>query len=786
MAAAEHGRDDPQRVAEHLAAGYATYPELRRRITQALLIELHRRGNTTVDEIHDRARRRALRRTPGAAAPDANAPTTRRLDRAEWEEVQRLTSEQAARAFSIAEIDDTINLVRKREEAQSLEEIANVSNVSFGLLARRVKDFCRLPEGQTQLPEQDSVAVRVALIRRFISEHLEFIGVAKHHLRIRDFDDLVDRIVGDEEGLGVIGGKAAGMLLGAKILSDAQAAEHNAPQIEIRVPESFYLRSDVIEQFLAHNGLSHFQDQKYKPLEEIRRDYPMVVELFKNAEFPPAMVARMRTILERLGDDPLIVRSSSLLEDRFRTAFAGKYRSVFVANQGDFEDRLHDLLGAIAEVYASILHPDPISYRRRHQLLDYSENMAILIQRLAGRRAGRYFFPVWAGVAVSHNFYRRNPRVRPDDGLARLVFGFGTRAVDRVSRDFPRLMPLGVPTLRPEIKARDIVHFSQREADAIDLEQGRLRTLPLDELLAGVERLPGIAHVCSTFEEGFMRPLVGDTLLGNPADLVVTFDRLAQSPYPTFLRWALQRLEQAYGTPVDIEFAYDGEHFYFLQCRPQSIGQPSGPVALPVGLEPERKIFSARRDIMTGSVHGIDAIVLVDPQAYTRLPGDEQRLGVAQLIHRLNHALAERRFVLMGPGRWGSRDLRMGVRVGYADINQTRMLIELADTSAGQFLEASFGSHFFHDLMESDIRYLALYPQDEHAIYNTGFLHETPNALTAILPDADGWEAIVRVIDIPRAARGLRLNVDMDGDHQRALGYLAPVERAAHETDDST
>ncbi|NJN64412.1 MAG: hypothetical protein HC882_05705 [Acidobacteria bacterium] len=315
--------------------------------------------------------------------------------------------------------------------------------------------FCSLPLGQSLLPESEAVAVRVSLIRHFISDQLEFIGVARQALTIRDFDELLGRVIGDDNGMGRIGGKAAGLLLARCILRRAKADDPNAPKLDIASPESWYLRSDVIERFLEHQGLYELQSHKYRPLEEIHNQYPLIVKMFKNAEFPPAIAAKLRVLLEEVGEHPLVVRSSSLLEDRFGAAFAGKYRSIFVANQGPIEARLAELVGAIAEVYASTLHPDPISYRRRHNLLDYGENMAVLIQKVVGQRYGKWFLPTWAGVAFSRNEFRRNPRVKAEDGIARIVLGLGTRAVDRVSTDFPRMIPLGVPTLRAEVRDVD-------------------------------------------------------------------------------------------------------------------------------------------------------------------------------------------------------------------------------------------------------------------------------------------------------------------------------------------
>jgi pyruvate,water dikinase len=762
---------------KHLEATLARFPDLRERIVRALLIALHSRGIITLEAIHGEAQQQSAGDDgTGCGDPDASKPAGRRWDAGERRAIAVLVKEHAARHFSREEIDDLVNLTRKREEAESLEEMANLPTVSLELLASKVKDFCRLPRGRSLLSPQESLAARVALIRKFISDQLEFIAVAKHHLRIRDFDDLVDRIIGRKDGMGLIGGKAGGMLLAERILAAAQEMDSAAPHLPFRTPKSFFLRSDVLEDFVRHNGLQHLLDQKYKSIEDIRYEFPMVLDLFRNADFPVDIQAQMATVLERVGTHPLIVRSSSLLEDRFGTAFAGKYRSLFVANQGTSGERLQELLGAVAEVYASTFHPDPISYRQRHGLLDYSENMGVLVQKLVGQHVGDLFLPVWSGVGFSRNPHRRSPRIRPEDGLARVVFGLGTRAVDRVASDFPRMIPLGLPSLRAEVGPEDLMRESQREVDAIDLKSGGFISLPLAEVLRRAPQVTGLGLVCSYREHGFVRPLAGDRPLAAPEDLLITFDRFgSSSPWPAFLRWCLQTLERAYGCPVDIEFASDGRELYLLQCRPQARYKEAPAVMIPTDVPEERRVFTARRDVVGGSIHGLTTVILVDPRAYHALATGEQRVGVAQVVRALNSRLASHPFALMGPGRWGSRDLRLGVRVGYADIHNARLLVEIAYRRNGYLPEVSFGSHFFQDLAESDIRYLALYPEEPGVKYDESFLCGGPNALTELLPAAAAYTDVVRVIDVPRVTGGMVLNVDMDAEHQEALGYLVPA-----------
>jgi hypothetical protein len=176
---------------------------------------------------------------------------------------------------------------------------------------------------------------------------------------------------------------------------------------------------------------------------------------------------------------------------------------------------------------------------------------------------------------------------------------------------------------------------------------------------------------------------------------------------------------------------------------------------------------------MPGSLHGIEFVVLIDPRDYDRLETEEERRRVGSAVSRLNERLAGRVFLLMGPGRWGTKDTRMGVYVSYADISNTRGLIEIARARGGYVPEVSFGSHFFQDLAESDILYLALYPDDEGSLFNEDFLHGSENALSKLLPEAASMERVVRLIDVRAATEGRVLNVDMDEDAQQALGYLA-------------
>lgn len=765
--------NDPEtesHVASRLEEHLRLRPALTELIQRELLKELHRRGIATIDSIHDQVRAQT---GPAVAevVDDPNQAERNRWDERERELVEQITRRTACKHFSVADIDDLVNLTMKREEVHNLEVVANRANVCFRELADIIQRFCSLPLGETRLAPAEVVGTRVALTRHFVSDQLEFIGIAKNHLHIRDFADITQRMVGSDGGIGRIGGKAGGMILAHRILTAAE--KQTDTYLPVAIPESYYLRSDVVEEFLRLNRLDEYQSQKYKPIEDVTREYPLIRGVFRNGDFPLKVVHDLRRILDKIGTHPLVVRSSSLLEDRIGTAFCGKYASVFVANQGTLEQRLRALLGAIAEVYASIMAPDPILYRREHNLIDYVEDMAVLIQKVVGVTCGDYLLPVVAGVAFSRNEYRWAPRIRREDGLMRLVMGLGTRAVDRSGADYPRMVALGAPTLRPESTVNEILRCAQRTLDVVDLKKNRLQTIRLQELLGEGCDMPMLDKLVSVHRDEDLYAPTGLRVDDHPTQLCITFDKLIrETPFVQRVRDMLRRLEDAYGVPVDMEFASDGEKFYLLQCRSQSQATEAEPVRIPTDIPPADLIFDAHRFVRTGLIEGIEYIVYVDSAAYDAVPTRERRLEVARVVGRINHALPAKSFILIGPGRWGSNDILLGVPVRYADINRCRLLIEVARKKDGFAPEVSFGTHFFQDLVEADIHYLPLYPDVGGNCFNEAFLRNTRNVLAEIVPADADFAGDIRVIHLPKAAGGRKLTVAMDGETDVAIGYL--------------
>ena len=382
----------------------------------------------------------------------------------------------------------------------------------------------------------------VVLTKGLISDQLAFVGIAKDLFTVADLQAIRRRRI----GRGKIGGKAAGMMLAWKILSLPEANQEMDLKSHIVLPESYFIGADVSYDFVSLNDLHHLVDQKYKSREEIEAQYSEVRQAYIGGHFPDEIVEGLQGVLARVGHHPLIVRSSSLLEDNFGTSFAGKYDSFFCPNQGTPEENLEALLRAISMVYASIFSPDALFYRHQMGLLDYDERMAILLQEVQGERHGDHFFPTLAGVAFSHNPFRWTSRIRPDDGFLRMVWGLGTRAVDRVSNDYPRMVALSHPDLRPEIGAVKIRRYSQRSIDLINLRENQFETRAVTDLLD--MEFPSARLLVSVDRGDYLQqPPAYDPNL-SPRDLILSFDALlTKTEFVPLLKGILQAISERFG-----------------------------------------------------------------------------------------------------------------------------------------------------------------------------------------------------------------------------------------------
>jgi pyruvate, water dikinase len=695
------------------------------------------------------------------------------------DEIFKLAGEHLRQQEILAFIQKWIQEDRSGFLIKSLEN----PNSSLAEIAGAIERYRHLIPQGVELSSPRERAFRVSLIQRLLSDDPQFVQIAKQFISVNDFHDILEKTIYPAGSHGRLGGKGAGLFVASQILKKC-AADSNFLK-NIRVPKTWHLTSDGLLNFINYNDLEEIAEHKYKDIGQVRQEYPSIVKVFKGSSFPPEIIQGLSIALDDFREVPLIVRSSSLLEDSKGTSFAGKYKSLFIANQGTKQERILALMDAIAEVYASMFGPDPIGYRIERGLIDFREEMGILIQEVVGARVGRYYLPAFAGVAFSRNEFQWSRRIRREDGLLRMVPGLGTRAVDRVMDDYPILVSPGQPSLRVNVSVEEKVRYSPKRIDVINLESGLFETIEIDSLLQRYgDEYPMIHKLVSILQDDRLVQPWGLGIETDKDPLIVTFEGLLTGT--SFIEQAsamLRTLQSEFHAPVDLEFAHDGTDLYLLQCRLQSYGTRSQAAAIPRDAAKDRILFSAKRFVSNGTISGITHIVYIDPQSYASLSTRAELLAVGRAVAALNQLLPKRQFILMGPGRWGSRgDIRLGVNVTYSDLNNTAMLIEIAQKQKDYVPELSFGTHFFQDLVEANIRYLPLYPGDWGTLFNKSFFNNSRNWLPDLLPSFAYLAGTVRVIDVTDTVPGMVLQILMNGELDEAMALLVEPSREPGET----
>lgn len=647
------------------------------------------------------------------------------------------------------------------------DSIAPWDSVYFKLMQYQMSNV-DLPDAEYEI-----LALKQELSRMMIGNHSKLNKLADRYLTLDDMLNVRNRLIGS----GQIGGKAAGMLLARRVLAEDKR-QIDFPQL-LEEHDSFYIGSDVFFTFLVNNDLFRLRLQLTKDPRISPDEFTELGERFLAGRFPDDIVEQFRDMLDYYGQAPIIVRSSSLLEDSFTNAFAGKYRSEFCANQGSPDDRLAAFLRAVKLVYASALNPDALLYRQKRGLSEGDEQMAILVQRVSGMPYKRYFFPPLAGVAFSRNLYAWTDRIDPGKGMIRLVFGLGTRAVNRVSGDYPKMIAISHPQLSPQAGAK-IAKYSQRQVDLLDLEENTFSTHPFTEVIAN-DAFPNLHLIASSIADGYLHDSVADFQDEAEENLVLTFNNLVKrTDLIKILGEMLVRLEKAWGQPVDIEFtahidAKGNLSVNLLQCRALQLPRTSGAeVKIPENLPRERVLFRSSRAISAGVVSNIRYIIYIDPRQYAEAVPIDTKKALGRVVGKINEFLLSRggKVMAMGPGRWGSNNIELGVNASYADIDNTAVLVEMAYAGAGHEPEVSYGTHFFQDLVEAEVIYLPLYPDDEATDFNTRFFEKSPNVLSTLLPDLAGFQDVVRIIDVPAVANGAQAQVIADPHTRSAVCFL--------------
>jgi pyruvate,water dikinase len=389
----------------------------------------------------------------------------------------------------------------------------------------------------------------------------------------------------------------------------------------------------------------------------------------------------------------------------------------------------------------------------------------------------QYFFPTLAGVAFSRNLYAWSDRIDIRQGIIRLVFGLGTRAVERVGSDYPRMIAISHPQLRPEVGVK-VSKYSQHQMDLLNLQANEFETRFLSDVL-GKDDYPHLHLFVSVMRDNYPYDPISGKVSGSADQWVLTFNNLvSRTDFVPLMGKLLARLEEAYRQPVDVEFtasvdAGDRIRINLLQCRPLFTPGSLVDVSVPTSLERQQILFRSHRMICGGLVERIRYILYIDPQRYNRL-GPEAKKSLGRLVGQINRhpAIKADKIIMMGPGRWGSGNIDLGVNVTYADIDNATVLVEVALEEAGHVPEVSYGTHFFQDLVEGQIIYLPVYPDDAATEFQREFFETAPNNLLKLFPHAGDYEPILRLIDVIKTTGGMSAQVVADQQRRQAVCFL--------------
>jgi hypothetical protein len=669
---------------------------------------------------------------------------------------QKVYKRHSGTMYMLHRLEDGGRFVPVKHSALTSEILGTVPHPGLDINVHQADMWARSFSREVEMAEEGRQGKHTAeaeklfqkLLRMAVSRDQRLIALAEKYFDLSSVIEIGKRMI----GTGLIGGKSVGMLL-ARAMLHKNSPERWAERMSAH--DSFYIASDVFYTYLIRNGC--WWARRRLKVRDGNASFDSAQEARQrllSGTFPEDILTQFTTMLNYFGQSPIIVRSSSLLEDAYGNAFSGKYESVFCANQGTPQERLENFMAAVRTVYASTMNRDALSYRGHWGLLDRDEQMALLVQRVSGCSYNRLFFPHVSGVGFSFNPYVWSPEIDPRSGVLRLVFGLGTRAVTRMDDDYTRVVSLSAPLRQPTHAAEDPQRYCQRKADVLDLRENRLASMEFREVIETAGSDVPIEMVASRDEEALKN---AEALsLPDPFTWMLSFEKLlSATTFVDDMREMLSTLEAAYQHPVDIEFTanFIEDHdlrIDLLQCRPFQVRTSK---ALPAGIGDIKKESVVLRT--SGPVIGssfsapLDRIIYIAPSAYSGLP-EQQRYAVARLIGTLTHLESGRSpfsIMLIGPGRLGTTTPSLGVPVTFSEINTVKVLCELAVMHEGLVPDVSLGTHFFNDLVEMDMLYCAVHPERSGNVFDTGFFENGSNLLSRLVPGAAAFENVIRVID---------------------------------------
>lgn len=511
---------------------------------------------------------------------------------------------------------------------------------------------------------------------------------------------------------GNLGGKGRGLAFVNNLIYNYDFKQH-VKNINIRTPKTSVIGTDEFNYFMEHNGIQESIHEE--------EDQDVIKSWFLNGKLSIMLFRKLRRLLHII-QKPIAVRSSGLFEDSLQQPFAGIFETYILPNNDpDINVRLKQLEDAIKLVYASVFSKTARGYVEAINYKIEEEMMAVVIQEVVGNQFGDYFYPHISGVARSYNYYPI-AHMKPEEGFAVAAIGLGKYVVDgeKTFRFSPSYPETEIHT------SKDLFKNSQTEFYAVDMKHNKIDLLEGDT--AGLTRLNiddaeqhgTLKHCVSVYDLDSDRIVPG---LNKVGPRIINFDNILKYnyiPLAETIQVVLDIVEEAVGSPVEIEWAVDLTHdsnnlatFYFLQIKPLISASDNFSID-PEELENDKLILYTDTGMGNGCFENLKDVVYVDPRKFDKSKTREMVKEVEYLNSKMKEE--DRQYILIGPGRWGTRDRWLGIPVEWPQISYAKVIVE---TSLEDFpLDASSGSHFFHNVTSMNLGYLSVQQErNDHQLY---------------------------------------------------------------------
>ncbi len=549
-------------------------------------------------------------------------------------------------------------------------------------------------------------------LREFIIDVIQTYQVDKDKGRVVNFFEnaILDWRNIVSFGTGSLGGKGRGLAFISTLINNLDFSEV-LPEIHIRTPRTAIIGTDEFEIFIQRNNLAGqviFEE-----------DYLEVRKKFKAGELSYELKKRLRVFVKMINR-PMAIRSSSIFEDSLLHPFAGIFETYVLPNSHPDElVRFEQLQDAIKMVYASTYSPEARTYFEAVHYKVEEEKMAVIIQELVGSAYGDYYYPHISGTAQSYNYYPV-AHMQPEDGCAVAAVGLGRYVVEgeKAWRFSPKYPTIQIQALRDQFKTSQVYFYaanlSAADLNLLDGEEAGLARIEITE----AEKHGTLKHLASVYDPDNDRIEAGLSVAG---PRVINFANILQFnyiPLAKTIEVILDVVHEAMGTPVEIEYAVEltpdkpqKADFYLLQIKPMVGSDEDFNVEI-TPTDKQHTIIYAEKSLGNGRVNGICDLVYLDPKKFDKLKTEE----MAVEIERINDEMRKlkKRYVLIGPGRWGSRDRFIGIPVKWTQISNARIIVE---TDLADFpLDASQGSHFFHNVTSMNVGYFSVHAGGDSTI----------------------------------------------------------------------